>query len=261
MLPLGLFRIPSFTGVQLAAFAVSASMFSLFLYLTLYLQNILGHSALEAGLRYLPVTVTAFLVSPLAGAALSRIPARALMGAGLAAIGLGLVLMTGLDAGSRWTALLPGFLVGGAGIGLLNPVVADVAVSVVSRDRSGMASGINDTFRQVGIAVGIAAWGAIFLGRAADEVTERAAGTPGARGDRPRELVEAVSSGNLDQALAGVPAQARGTLAAAAREGFLSGLNEILLLGGVLCFAGAALALGLVREREIEREPLEQPAR
>ena len=65
-----------------------------------------------------------------------------------------------------------------------------------------MAAGINDTFRQVGVAVGIAVWGAIFVGRGADKVTELAAGTPAASGDRPRELVEAASSGSLDQALA-----------------------------------------------------------
>ena len=77
-------------------------------------------------------------------------------------------------------------------------MIADVAVSVVPKEQSGMASGINDTFRQVGIAIGIAAWGAIFLGRGAAKVEELAAGTPAATGDRPRQLVEAVSSGNLD---------------------------------------------------------------
>ena len=86
----------------------------------------------------------------------------------------------------------------GPGIGIVNPVIADVAVSVVPKEQSGMASGINDTFRQVGIAIGIAAWGAIFLGRGADKVEQLLAGTPAATGDRPRQLVEAVSSGNLD---------------------------------------------------------------
>ena len=69
MLPLGLFRGRAFTGVQLAAFAVSGSMFALFLYLTLYLQNYLGYSPLEAGLRYLPITLVSFFVAPIAGAA------------------------------------------------------------------------------------------------------------------------------------------------------------------------------------------------
>ena len=120
-----------------------------------------------------------------------------------------------------------------------------------------MASGINDTFRQVGVAVGIAAWGAIFLGRGASRVEELAANSPAATGERPRQLVEAVSSGNLEAALRTVPEQARGTVETAAREGFLAGLNDILLVAGILAFVGAALALVLVREGEIERDAFE----
>jgi MFS family permease len=266
MLPLGLFRRLSFTGVQLAAFAISSSMFALFLYLTLYLQNYLGHSPLQAGLRYLPITLASFVAAPIAGSLLARVPARAMLSIGLAAAGVGLLLMSGLEAGDEWTTLLVGFLVAGAGIGLLNPVIADVAVSVVPKEQSGMASGINDTFRQVGVAVGIAAWGAIFLGRGAGEVRELAAATPAATGERPRQLVEAVSSGNLDQVLAAVPAGARDTVAHAAREGFLAGMNEILVLAGLLALGGSLLTLLLVREHEIERQPLEgevasEPAR
>jgi EmrB/QacA subfamily drug resistance transporter len=257
MLPLSLFRRPSFTGVQLAAFAISGSAFALFLYLTLYLQNYLGYSPLEAGVRYLPITVATFIAAPIAGALLSRIPARVMMSTALAAAGVGLLLMSGIGSGDEWTTLLGGFLVLGAGAGLLNPVIADVAVSVVPKEKSGMAAGINDTFRQVGVAVGIAVWGAVFVGRGADKVAEVAAGTPAAAGDRPRELVEAASSGSLDQALAGVPAGARDAVADAANQGFLAGLNDILLLGALLSFAGAVLALWLVREGEIEREPVE----
>jgi EmrB/QacA subfamily drug resistance transporter len=256
MLPLGLFKRRSFTGVQLAAFAISGSMFALFLYVTLYLQTYLGHTPLEAGLRYLPITVASFVVAPISGALLSRVPARVMMSLGLAGAGVGLLLMSGIGAGDEWTTLLGGFLVAGAGIGLLNPVIADVAVSVVPKEQSGMAAGINDTFRQVGIAVGIAAWGALFLGRGAEKVSELAPGAAGT-GDRPRQLVEAASSGNLDQALSSMPPGARGSVAAAAREGFLAGINDILALGAVLALAGAVIALLLVRERDIEREPVE----
>jgi hypothetical protein len=171
--------------------------------------------------------------------------------------GAALLLMGGLDPTDEWTALLGGFLLGGAGTGLLNPVIADVAVSVVPKEQSGMAAGINDTFRQVGIAIGIAAWGAIFLGRGAEKVEELAAGTPAATGERPRQLIEAVSSGNLDGALAAVPPGSREGVANAAREGFLSGLNELFVLGGIGAATAALFALWLVRERDIEREPAE----
>jgi EmrB/QacA subfamily drug resistance transporter len=254
MLPLELFKRPSFTGVQLAAFAVSGSAFALFLYLTLYLQNYLGLSPLEAGLRYLPLTLASFFVAPIAGALLSRVPARVMMSAGLGIAGLGLLLMSGVRAGDEWTTLLGGFLLLGAGVGLLNPVIADVALSVVPKERSGMAAGINDTFRQVGVAVGIAVWGAIFVGRGAEKVSELTAGTSAASGSRPRELVEAASSGSLRETLASVPPGTRHQVSDAAQQGFLAGFNDVLTLGALLSFAGAALALWLVREGEIERD-------
>ena len=258
MLPLRLFRKPAFTGVQLAALGVSASMFALFLYITFYLQNHLGHSPLEAGLIYLPLTVISFFAAAAGGALLGRMPARVIMSAGLGLTGVGLLLMGGIDPADEWTAMLGGFLVAGAGVGLLNPVIADVALSVVPKEQSGMAAGINDTFRQVGIAVGIAAWGAIFLSRGASEVEQLAAGTPAATGERPRQLIEAASSGNLDTATASIPAGARETVADAAGQGFISGLNEILMLGGIVSLLAAVAALWLVRERDIERDaPIE----
>jgi EmrB/QacA subfamily drug resistance transporter len=241
MLPLHLFRRGAFTGVQLAAAAVSASLFALFLYLTLYLQNYLGYSPLQAGLRYLPITIIPFLVAPLAVALMGRLPARAIMAIGLTGVGVGLLLMSGVGAHSSWTALLPGFIVAGIGVGLLNPVIADVAVSVVSKEQSGMAAGINDTFRQVSLAVGVAAWGAIFLARGADKISSLVPGAPAHR------LIEAASAGLL-------PHGTHSVIVEAARQGFLSGLNTILVIGGLLALAGAVAAAWLVREHEIERD-------
>src|ERR1700754_4594096 len=134
------------------------------------------------------------------------------MSAGLALTGVGLTLMAGLNLHSEWTALLAGFVLSGIGVGLVNPVIADVAVSVVPPRQSGMAAGINDTFRQVGVALGVAVWGAIFVGRGADKVATLTAGVPGAEG-HSRALVEAASSGTLDRALANTPPGARERLA------------------------------------------------
>jgi predicted MFS family arabinose efflux permease len=253
MLPLRLFRIPTFTGVQLASFAISGSMFALFLYLTLYMQNILGLSPLEAGVRYLPMTVVGFIVAPITGVLMGKLPARGLLAAGLLLVGTGLLLIAGVEQGDEWTGLLGGFLVSGAGIGLVNPVVANLAVSVVPPQQSGMASGINDTFRQVGIAVGIAAYGALFLARSEAEIADR---VPGADA---HGLAEAVSSGNLQ----GAPDQ----VADAAREGFLAGFNQISLIGAGLAIAGAIASFLLVRPSDVgevpelvETDPMPVPA-
>ena len=162
MLELALFRKPSFVGASAAAFVLSASMFAMFLYLTLYIQNILGYSALESGIRFMPVSLLSFVVAPVSGKLAERYGVRWFMVGGLALVGLGLFLMSGLEAGDDWTALLAGFLFAGGGIGMVNPALATAAVGVVPPRQSGMASGINSTFRQVGIATGIAAWGAIF---------------------------------------------------------------------------------------------------
>jgi predicted MFS family arabinose efflux permease len=263
MLPLGLFRRPAFTGVQLAAVGVSASLFALFLYLTLYLQNYLGYSPLQAGLRYLPITLGAFVAAPLAGALLGRVQARVLMAVGLAGTGAGLMLMSGLDPSSGWTALLPGFIIGGLAVGILNPVIADVALSVVPKEQSGMAAGVNDTFRQVGVAVGTAAWGAVFLARGSAKVATLVAGTPAASSGRPRQLVEALTGGHLSAATRTIPHGARELAVGATHQGFISGINSILTIGAAVAFGAAVLALWLVREREIEREtPVERlPAR
>jgi len=256
MLPLGLFRNRTFTGVQIAAFGVSGSMFALFLYLTLYLQNFLGLSPLEAGMRYLPITVTSFVAAAITGSLIGRLPSRLMLGVGLTGVGAGLLLMGGVSLDSEWTTLLGGFIVGGAGVGLLNPVLANTAVSVVSSDRSGMASGITNTFRQLGVSVGAAAWGAVFIARGQGEIATDLAGTPLAAGDVPRELIEATSSGALPEVLAAVPPELQAPVQAAANDAFLAGFNEILLLGGLLAFAAAIAVVWLVHEDQIEREPV-----
>ena len=181
MLDMRLFRGAGFVGAQIAAFAISASIFAAFLYLTLYLQNVLGYSPLEAGLRFLPLSLAAFVVAAISGNLTSRCPARWLMGAGLAIIGVSLLLMARVDTDSSWTVLLPGFVLGGIGIGLTNPALASTAVGVVPPERSGMASGTNSTFRQVGIATGIAALGALFQSSDRHEADRR-----DGNGTRPR---------------------------------------------------------------------------
>ncbi|MDX6465260.1 MAG: hypothetical protein QOI27_300, partial [Gaiellaceae bacterium] len=162
MLDFSLFRVPTFAGAQIVAFVISSAMFAQFLYFTLYLQNVLGYSPVQAGLRFLPLSVISFFVAPISGRLSARLPVRLLLGLGLGLVGLALLLMHGLTPSSSWTHLLPGFLISGIGIGMVNPPLASTAVSVVEPQRAGMASGVNNTFRQVGIATGIAGLGAIF---------------------------------------------------------------------------------------------------
>ena len=153
---LSLFRKPAFCGVSATAFLLSASMFAMFLYITLYLQNILGFGPLKAGLTLLPITLLAFFVAPVAGRLSARIQARIFLSVGMLFVSVGLLLMAHVGADSTWNVLLAGFVVAGIGIGMINPPLSSAAIGVVGPEKSGMASGISSTFRQVGIATGIA---------------------------------------------------------------------------------------------------------
>jgi predicted MFS family arabinose efflux permease len=166
MLPLGLFRIPAFTGTAVVAFAQSVALYPLLLFLAIYLQNGLGLSPTGTGLRILPLTLVLVVVAPISGRLTNRWPLRVPLTTGLILIAAGLLLMRAVDAESDWTALLPGLLVGGLAIGVISPALAAAMVSVLPVERGGLASGINNTFRQLGIAIGIASLGAIFEHRA-----------------------------------------------------------------------------------------------
>jgi EmrB/QacA subfamily drug resistance transporter len=157
-----LFRVRAFSGTAIVAFAQSFALYPLFLFVALYLQDVAGASPFETGLRLLPVTGALLLVAPLSGRLVGRVPLRFPLAAGLALIGVGVLLMRAVAPGEEWTALLPGFVVGGVGIGVISPALAAAMIDVVTPEKTGFASGVNNTFRQLGIAVGIAALGAVF---------------------------------------------------------------------------------------------------
>jgi EmrB/QacA subfamily drug resistance transporter len=253
MLDLGLFRKPAFNGVSAVAFGLSAGMFAMFLYLTIYMQGVLDFSPLETGLRFLPLTVLSFIASPIAGSLSHRIPIRVLLGLGLGLVGVGLLLMHGIDAGSEWTALLAGFVLAGIGIGITNPGIGQAAIAVVPVEKSGMGSGINTTFRQVGIATGVASLGAIFQSRVDAKLS---ALLPNA----PPGLAEAVSSGGSRAAAAATPPAQRPEVVHAAKVAFVSGFNDILLIGAIVAFIGAALGFALVRSSDFVQASSEMEA-
>ncbi len=253
MLDLTLFRRPAFAGASIVAFALSASIFAMFLYLTLYVQNVLGYKPLQAGLRFLPITLLSFAVAPVAGRLTVRVPVRLLLGSGLALIGAGLFAMTAVDAHSGWMALIPGFALAGAGIGLVNPPLASAAIGVVPPERSGMASGINSTFRQVGIATGIAGLGAVFQHYVTRDATSSLRSSGHARevlAAAHGHLGTLLQSGEIARVAHALSPAAHSALVGAYRLGFTNALSDILIIGGVLACVGSALAFALVRSRD-----------
>jgi EmrB/QacA subfamily drug resistance transporter len=228
MFDLTLFRKPAFDGASIAAFGLSASMFAMFLYLTLYIQNTLGYSPQQTGLRFLPLTVVSFVVAPIAGRVSRTVPLRVLFGVGMTLVGLGLFLMSNIDASSDWTALLPGFILGGAGIGMVNPSLAQAAVGVVPPQRAGMASGINSTFRQVGIATGIAGLGAVLQGLLSNKI--------------PHVPAEVLATGN--------PALVRGVPTHEYLTAYTDSLSELFVIAAIIAFVSGVLSFALTRQSD-----------
>jgi EmrB/QacA subfamily drug resistance transporter len=246
MLDVALFRQPAFVGVQAATFCLGAGMFALFPFLSIYLQDVDGYSPLGAGLRFLPITAFVFFVPLATRRWAARADLRVLLGGSLAIISIGLALMELLSAGDSWTVLLPGFVVTGIGIGLANPTIAGAALRVVDPSRTGMASGISNTCRITGLAVGVAALGVLLQHRIGTHLA--AAGYPG------KKLSAAVTSSGL-RAAGGNP-----QLAHTAGVAFVSGLRLIFLVGCLVLLVGAGAALLVRPQRADAREPARAPA-
>ncbi|MFT3865266.1 MAG: MFS transporter [Solirubrobacterales bacterium] len=243
MLDLTLFRNPAFNGVSIVAFCLSGGSFALFLYITIYMQGVLDYSPLEAGLRFLPLTVLAFIASPIAGVLSHRIALRVLLGIGLGLCGVGLLFMHGVQPDSTWTTLLVGFVLSGIGSGITNPAIGQGAIAVVPVEKSGMGSGINSTFRQVGIATGVAGLGAVFQSQINSKLGELLPHAPSGLG----EVVAA--GGSRGVAALDLPPAISAKAVHASDVAFVGAFNSILLIAAILSFVGAALGFFLTRSR------------
>lgn len=249
MFELGLFRLPTFSGAAVAAFGLSASIFSMLLYLVLYMQDVLGYSAFDTGLRLLVISGGIILTTPIAGRLSSHVPVRLLIGPGLLLVGVGLLLMRGLDASSQWTHLIPGMIIAGAGVGMVNPPLASTAVGVVTPERAGMASGINSTFRQVGIATGIALLGTLFSNKVRSDVISGSERIPALAG-KGQQLASAVQSGKSQGVAAAAPPESRSMVQHLIRGAFTSGLDRILIVAAIIALLACVVAFATIRSKD-----------
>ncbi len=260
MFDLGLLRKPTFTGGLIAAFGVSASIFSLLTFLVIYVQNVLGYSAVDTGVRFLFLSGASFFAAAIAGRLTEHVPVKWLIGPGFLILGVGLLLLYGIKNDSSWTHLIPGLLVAGVGIGMINPPLASTAVGVVPVARAGMASGVNSTFRQVGIATGIAALGSIFSQQVADAARPELAGKVPAQA--LDGLTAALSGGQVEAAAQGaqqaataaqgpsVGQQAFDLVHQVGTSAVVDSLNHITMIAAVIAFASGVASLGLIRQQD-----------
>lgn len=247
-----LMRNPTFLGATLVAVVFAAAGFAPLVYLTLFLLRVHGSSPTLAGLEVAPFAVASLVVSLLAARVVARLGVRVALVGGLVLCGVALALMLDLGPGSGGLRLLPALLIFGIGAGVVNPTMTVAALSTVDAAHSGMASGVNNTARQLGIAAGIAGLGAVFEARLADGTGAQlvAAGVPGPQATAAAELAASGDAAGAARSLGGAAA----ALEPAYTASFTDALSIVFLVGIGIVALGAVVAIVLIH-------PVAAPAR
>jgi EmrB/QacA subfamily drug resistance transporter len=239
LLEVSLLRRPAFAAVMIAALLLNAAAFAYLAYGSLWLQTVLGLSPVQAGLAgAAPMSLAAFVVSVAIGRHLHAWNPRWIIGGGMALVGAGALLQAGLEPHSGWLHLVPGLIVAGIGVGLATPTLVSSAMSAVPVHSGGMAAGAVNTMRQLGYAFGIAVLGSVFSARVGHVVAHQ--------GGRPA-VAQAISGGQAQRLLAGLPAGQRDALDQVMHAASAAGLNAAFLLAGALGLAGSLIVLAAVR--------------
>ena len=248
MVEFGLFRSSTFVGANAVAFIVSFAMLAIFFFIALYMQNILGYSAVEAGVRFLPTTLMIVFVAPLAGRLADRIGPRPLMVTGLALTAVALFLQTRIDVDTGYGLLLPAFMIMGVGIALVMSPMSTAAMNSVVAQKAGVASGILSMSRMVGATFGVAAMGALFQHLASNSLESSLAGLP-VTAEQRKQLVENLGSGNSDSVLRHLDPAVAGQVADASKDAFIHALSNGMWLSAGIAATGALIAFFTIAPR------------
>jgi EmrB/QacA subfamily drug resistance transporter len=244
MMPLGFFRVPAFSAGNWVAFSVSLGMFSIFLFVTLYMQAIRGYSPFEAGLRFLPMTLMIVLTAPNAGRVAQRIGSRAPMTYGLTVVGAGMVGMTFVQPDTLYWILAILFVLMGHGIGSTMAPMTAAVMGAVGPQRAGLGSAMTNTSREVGGVVGIALLGTVLFDRLGSVLVPRLSelGLSVGQTESIRETAAHgfVSLGELRE-LGLTPDQVEGFVEAF-RDAYMSGFHLALGIAAAVLFAAAIVA-------------------
>jgi EmrB/QacA subfamily drug resistance transporter len=257
MVSFPMFRSRAFLAANVITFVLTFGMFGTIFFLTLYMQNVLGYSAIQSGLRTLPMTALIIVGAPLSGRLVGRIGGRPIVFAGLTLIGLGLFIDSRrLTAHSDYTVLLPSFILIGIGIGFAMSPLSSIAMGAVERTKAGVASGVLGMVRQLGGVFGIALLGAIFANRTHAHVASAVAQLPVPDAVKT-QIVASAGIGKGGGVLAGADPAIALQIKDAVLGGVVQGLTDAMLIGALACAIGAVLALTLKRPAEDAEMPAE----
>ncbi|RAR98917.1 MFS transporter [Ensifer adhaerens] len=247
MFDLQLLRRPEFIGVSIPPLVLSISFWGVFLFAPLYFQTSLGYSPLQAGLAALPFAVPLFFMGPVGGWLAVRMSSAHLLAVGQALVGIGSLLLLVATKDSGWSGFLFGAAVSGIGCGLINGEMTNAAMSIVPPERSGMASGINGTMRQIGVSLGFAGLGAILAYATRDALSESLA-TFALPANQLAGASADIVKGDIVAAASRLPASVQIAFPATARAALFHGFMTIAFVAGVVGLAGALATLLLLRK-------------
>jgi len=252
MLDISLFRQRTFTGSSIAAFGLSAAVLGPFLFLVLYLSYDLGYSVMSVAVRLLLLSAMTLPFLPLTGALARLFPIKVLICGGLVLVAVGFWLMSRLTGTSTASQLIPGLLVAGVGLELVNPRLASAAVGAVKPRLAAVASRTSSTFRQIGTATGVAVFGAVLATRLTDDLNSALSSSTRLAGEGP-QLTNLVLNGQIGLAAStpGAPAGLLGII----HHAFADSMHEVFLVAAIVALASAVLALS-VRSRDVPRAPV-----
>lgn len=240
----GLFKSRNFIGAVITAFIISFAMMGVFFFLAIYMQNVLGYSALGAGIRFLPTTLVIMVLAPLSGRLADRIGPRTPIVIGMLLVTLALYMFSRTSVSDTFSDLLPGFIVLGAGIGLTMSPMSTAAMNAVSTTKAGVASGVLSMFRMIGGTFGVAALGALFQSEAKDRMAETLAGS-GLTAAQQSSFAHQLTGGAPH--LSGIPKELAVKLTQAGHDAFVYGLTHAMVLSVAVALAGVAIAFLMIR--------------
>ncbi|WP_439675912.1 MFS transporter [Embleya sp. MST-111070] len=238
---LALLRNRTFVGVLLAGLLLTFAAFAGFSYTSIWLQTVRGMSPIGAGLTGLPMSIVAFAVSAGLGRVLHGRRPDLVIGGGLLAVGAGGLLTAALVHGSAgWPALVPGFALVGAGVGMATPILGSVSMSSVPATRGGMAAGAVNTTRQLGFAFGIAVLGSVFTARVRTELSGRGLVDPAG-------AAHTIAGGQMPALVHAAPPERRMLVDGAAHSAAVAGVQATYLVAGLVGVVAAVLVTILMR--------------